>query len=163
MNDLPNVTLKYLSVYRMGGIAGALSEDVLSVEEPFEIRLSYGGTEKKFSITMPTPGQDHELALEFLFTEGIISAGDEVLEANHLNGKCPTQNQNIIFIRLIDHAVPRLLNAARNFYTSSSCGVCGKSSIQSISTVSPYACSPKTDIKVPAALLYHLPYHLAKG
>ena len=74
---------------------------------------------------MRTPGNDHELALGFLFTEGILKNYSEVIET------C-IKEQNIIEVVFIDHFNIDLKNADRNFYTTSSCGVCGKASIEAI-------------------------------
>ena len=110
--------------------------DFLAVEEPLEIRLVYGLSDnrkqKSISITMRTPGDDKDLAIGFLFTEGIISSFEQVENISHL----PCLNQqtkgNIILIELSDKVEINLQKLERHFYTSSSCGVCGKSSIEAI-------------------------------
>ncbi|NNE27271.1 MAG: formate dehydrogenase accessory sulfurtransferase FdhD [Saprospiraceae bacterium] len=107
-------------------------EDAFAVEEPLQISLSYakvsGNNEQKnISITMRTPGADRDLALGFLFTEGILNSFSEVADTktgfNELEVVC-SENADIDLSKI-----------ERHFYTSSSCGVCGKSSIDAIKTV----------------------------
>ncbi len=109
--------------------------DFVSVEEPLEISLAYWKNEilytKNISITMRTPDADKELALGFLVTEGILT------DLNSINKiEEPTfAIQNKITIELKKDIEVDLSKIERHFYTSSSCGVCGKSSIDSIRTV----------------------------
>lgn len=116
--------------------------DEVSVEEPLEIRISYDVDGEKqtrnISVTMRTPGNDAELAAGFLFTEGIISDPQQIKKVNRLQAACSVNSGNVITVELSAGFIPQLMNADRNFYTTSSCGVCGKSSIESIKTVSPF-------------------------
>lgn len=109
--------------------------DQLAVEEPLEIRVG----EKTVSITMRTPGQDFDLAYGFLYTEGIIRNKTDVLEIRScgpvLNA---SQSQNIVRIELDPLVSVNLKVLERHFYTSSSCGVCGKTSIEALKVQSPY-------------------------
>ncbi len=109
------------------------TEDLLAVEEPLEIQLRYGPSEapakKNISVTMRTPGNDEELAVGFLFTEGIIRDVKQVQSVKAAG--------NRVLVVLGENEVPRLQGTDRNFYTTSSCGVCGKSSIDAIRTLSP--------------------------
>ncbi|HZI54205.1 MAG TPA: formate dehydrogenase accessory sulfurtransferase FdhD [Chitinophagaceae bacterium] len=112
-------------------------DDQLVVEEPLEIHLQFGTAEnrvqKSISVTMRTPGHDIELTAGFLFTEGIIRSGNDILfiEQDSADG-------NRILFALQDNVDPGLQKTERNFYTTSSCGVCGKSSIEAIKAVSVY-------------------------
>ncbi len=117
---------------------GAAQEqtDVLAVEEPLEIRLCPpdGGPFVRVAVTMRTPGHDFELAAGFLFTEGVVHRADEVHSISYctdpaLDGE---QQYNIVnvFLRSGTSYGPDRLQ--RNFYTTSSCGVCGKASIEAI-------------------------------
>lgn len=119
-----------------GNIAEAI-EDNIAIEEPLEIVLVYGRNDnrvsKTISVTMRTPGNDAELAAGFLFTEGIIHKFDQVSEVKTLQ---PEENK--IQITVKDDVKPYLMNSDRNFYTTSSCGVCGKSGIDAIRTVTSY-------------------------
>lgn len=133
--------------------------DELAAEEPLEIRLEYGTDQqrevKNISVTMRTPGNDAELAVGFLFTEGIIRSVSEVMFARH-NFACNENRQNVIQVSLRSNIVPNLNTADRNFYTTSSCGVCGKSSISSIRTVNQYAHISDGN-SISATTMYQLP------
>ncbi|MES2589138.1 MAG: formate dehydrogenase accessory sulfurtransferase FdhD [Bacteroidota bacterium] len=106
--------------------------DSLAIEEPLEISLSYWKEEqlinKNISITMRTPGADTELALGFLVTEGIIKLADDIERVSEIL-------ENKVTIKLKKGVEFDLSKIERHFYTSSSCGVCGKSSIDSIRTI----------------------------
>jgi FdhD protein len=139
--------------------------DALAVEEPLEIRLEYGADEnrqiKNVSVTMRTPGNDAELATGFLFTEGIIKHQSDVLSAQHCFIAGAEDKENVIQVNLEEGATPDLKNTDRNFYTTSSCGVCGKGSIESIKTVSAYQ-NKTNDNQVSVDILYFLPAILQK-
>lgn len=110
-------------------------EDFLAVEEPLEIRVNGQG----LSITMRTPGQDEELATGFLFTEGLIQSRSDIQEIKPCGPITPpSKTQNIIQIQLRPEAPVPFEKLKRNFYTSSSCGVCGKTSIEAVKTVNRY-------------------------
>lgn len=112
-------------------------EDCVAVEEPLEIRLGYatpdGHTATSLSITMRTPGSDAELALGFLFSESIISGADDVTSVEHCGTAAPhTGNHNIIRVDLAPQVAVDIGRLQRHFYTTSSCGVCGKSSLDAL-------------------------------
>src|SRR5579883_1222856 len=121
------------SIKKVNASAVSDAYDLLAAEEPLEIRLQYGPANaritKNISVTMRTPGNDAELALGFLFSEGIISAAEDVITALP-----DRKNENIILVALKDTIAPNLGNIERNFYTTSSCGVCGKASIEAVKT-----------------------------
>ena len=114
--------------------------DVVAVEEPLEVRLGYTSAgsrvEKSISITMRTPGNDDELAVGFLFTEGILESPDQVLEVWHRGPPVPGDSElrNVIRVDLADDVAIDLDRLARHFYTTSSCGVCGKASLDALRT-----------------------------
>jgi FdhD protein len=114
--------------------------DAIAIEEPLEIRLEYGPAgERKvqnISVTMRTPGNDAELAAGFLFTEGIIKNASDIQQIAHCFIACAENRENVIQVTLDNNVIPHLQNTERNFYTTSSCGVCGKGSINAIRTVS---------------------------
>jgi len=115
--------------------------DFLAVEEPLEIRLQYFENgiiqSKSVSITMRTPNFDKELAIGFLFTESILTDLSQVDKIEQIN-----ENQISVYVK---EGVGLSLNKLdRNFYTTSSCGVCGKSSLDAIKTVPPSVFSSKT-------------------
>ncbi len=110
--------------------------DTLAVEEPLEIRVGYkenGKTiHRAISITMRTPENDHELAAGFLFTEGILNSKNQIESIKHC-GKFPN-NRNTVRLDLSPETAIDFAKLERNFYTTSSCGVCGKSSIEALTT-----------------------------
>ncbi len=120
------------------GAAASADTDIVATEEPLEIRLAYsrpdgaGRAEQSISITMRTPGNDEELAVGFLFTEGIIATQNDVASV----GPCgpPAENGlvNVVRVELADSVAVDLDRLERHFYTSSSCGVCGKASIEAV-------------------------------
>lgn len=118
--------------------AGSASSesDILVTEEPLEIRLGHGPAhdrkEIRLSVTMRTPGHDEELALGFLFTEGIISDPSQVLRVVRCEQVKPEERGNVVRAELHPDADLDPAKWQRNFYTSSSCGVCGKSSIEQV-------------------------------
>ena len=136
--------------------------DVLAVEEPLEIRLEYGPhdnrVQKVISVTMRTPGADEELAVGFLFTEGVIQSAVDIERIYN----CKPNNDNVICVVLTPIAKPVVGKLDRNFYTTSSCGVCGKASIEAVRT----ACNvPDTfdNFRFPVSLLVALPNALRKS
>lgn len=132
------------------------SADTLAIEEPLEIQLVYGPRRQSrpVSVTMRTPGHDEELAAGFLFTEGIIRHRQSIAAIPPV-----LPGQNTVQAILDASTVPRLQQADRNFYTTSSCGVCGKASIDAIKTVVPFP--PATDeLLVTDQVLHTLPGRL---
>ncbi|WP_342346461.1 formate dehydrogenase accessory sulfurtransferase FdhD [uncultured Nitrospira sp.] len=109
----------------------------LAVEEPLEIRLEYWTNgvpqQKSVSITMRTPGHDVELAAGFLFTEGIIAGWNDI---KHIRPCGPIVEgedfQNIVRVKLHSTVTVKTTTMDRNFYTTSSCGICGKTSIEAL-------------------------------
>ncbi|HVS93231.1 MAG TPA: formate dehydrogenase accessory sulfurtransferase FdhD [Mucilaginibacter sp.] len=139
--------------------------DALAVEEPLEIRLEYGPEEnrqvKNVSVTMRTPGNDAELAAGFLFTEGIIRTKEDIFSAGHCFTACNENKENVIEVKLKEDVTPNLSNTERNFYTTSSCGVCGKASIGAIKTVSAFR-NNSTANTIAAEILCQLPETLKR-
>ena len=107
--------------------------DYLAVEEPVEIRLGLKNqTPKSISITMRTPGNDFELAIGFLFTEGIIQSKDQVKNVDYAKVWDPEKEENVVLVEIVEGVEIDFLRLERHFYTSSSCGVCGKTSIEAV-------------------------------
>ena len=106
-------------------------QDLLAIEEPLEIRIG----SKTISLTMRTPGHDFELAAGFLFTEGILAGFHQILKIHrtetHSN---PRQAGNSVTVELNPDVEVDYARLQRHFYTTSSCGVCGKASIEAIQT-----------------------------
>jgi FdhD protein len=159
MKDLELISIKHMPVRKVNGITSSPLSDTLSIEEPLEIRIGYGPgaarVQKNISVTMRTPGNDVELAIGFLFTEGIISAYQDIKEVYHV--ECGSKKKNTVQVELVENFTPQLMQSDRNFYTSSSCGVCGKSSIQSIKTVSSFSNADKLRLSIATDLFYQLP------
>ncbi|MFT4135833.1 formate dehydrogenase accessory sulfurtransferase FdhD [Microbacterium sp.] len=147
--------------------------DTLVVEEPLEIRL--GGS--PLVVTMRTPGHDVELAAGFLVSEGVISRGEQFRSAIHCGGPAdrpaaePTgipdlidsdgtgNTYNVLDVTLAPGAVRPDLSLARNFYTTSSCGLCGKASIDAVEAVSSFEVAGDA-VRVDAGFLAGLPDRL---
>jgi FdhD protein len=157
--DLPST--KTLEIGRAKGNVITVRRDILAVEEPLEIRIAYGPlserTRKSISITMRTPGHDFELAVGFLFTEGILR------ERSHLTSVefCgPTRN--VVRVELAPNAEFDLKKLERHFYTSSSCGVCGKSSIDAL-RIQSAEFDDAGDFTVASAIIHTLSAHLREA
>lgn len=164
MDQSQSRSIRNLPVRRVNGLLSAPMSERLSVEEPLEIRVVFGPREnrvvKSISVTMRTPGHDRELALGFLFTEGVIRSYEEVTKVYHIDMGCSRQKQNIVQVALAEHCSPHLSQMERNFYTTSSCGVCGKGSIQSIRTSSPFKTADRPRLELSPEVLYRLPAKL---
>ena len=111
--------------------------DDVAVEEPLEIQLCVaspeGAAAKSISITMRTPGDDAELALGFLFTEAILTSPGQVASVEHCGPPDPDSGvQNVIRVELAADQAVDLGRLERHFYTTSSCGVCGKASLDAL-------------------------------
>ena len=128
------------------------TRDMLAVEEPLEIRLISGAgasrNNKPVSVTMRTPGHDDELAVGFLFTEGIIRRTDDV---SSVKAALDAQG-NTVVVELDPSAQPVLQGLERNFYTTSSCGVCGKASVDAVRVTSSFSAAD-SKLTVSSALL----------
>lgn len=135
-------------------------EDSIAVEEPLEISVSYSENsvpvKKSISVTMRTPGNDDELALGFLFTEGIIRNNNQIKQVS-----ISILDENKILVSLHDGEIPKLNTSERNFYTTSSCGVCGKASIDAIKTTSLYSIQAD-EISISQSVIFSLVAQLKK-
>jgi len=131
-----------VSINRVDEDTGATDEsvvtdDVVATEEPLEIRLELddaGGNrvERSISITMRTPGNDEELALGFLYSEGIVRRPADILIARPCGPPAPNGLINVVRVELAAGVAVELDRLERHFYTSSSCGVCGKASLDAV-------------------------------
>jgi FdhD protein len=135
--------------------------DDLAAEEPLEIRVGTAGRGRgaPLAVTMRTPGNDLDLAMGFLLTEGLIGAAEDVVTARLCAGTDAPNTYNVVDVVLDGAVPPPETDPSRNFYTTSSCGVCGKASIDAVRTRSrfPVADDPLT---VPARTLATLPERL---
>jgi FdhD protein len=129
-NHPTDPALAAVQVCRIGGSGPTDQADVLAVEEPLEIRLGCDRQGRRaqhgVSVTMRTPGHDEELAVGFLFTEGIITAREQ-LAGVHACGR-----GQVVRVDLKPGVAVDLARLERHFYTASSCGVCGKTSLAAV-------------------------------
>lgn len=126
-----------VAIRRFDGSNFRNKNDLLVVEEPLEIRLGFGEPEnrqqKSIAVTMRTPGNDLELAAGFLFGEGIINQKSDIMRIDHCRDAGQQENpQNIVRVELTPDISPDLQQLERHFYTTSSCGICGKASIEAV-------------------------------
>ncbi|HYL36698.1 MAG TPA: formate dehydrogenase accessory sulfurtransferase FdhD [Bryobacteraceae bacterium] len=131
-------------VRKVEGESSAAFQDLLAVEEPLEIRVNG----QALSITMRTPGRDPELAAGFLFTEGILRSAGEIQDMH--------SSKNSLRISLKPEVEFDFERLERHFYTTSSCGVCGKASIEALRAQGCPAL-PKDGPQVASAVIHGLP------
>lgn len=124
------------AVIRATGDEWRREDDVLAVEEPLEIRLRWWEDdaliEKSIAITMRTPGADFELAVGFLYGEGIIASRDDYFDVGYCLDDPEIQTFNIVSVTLMPGRTFDLSRLERHFYTTSSCGVCGKATLEAL-------------------------------
>jgi FdhD protein len=172
-------TTHAVSIEKVLGLSSHQAQDALAVEEPLEIQLAHGPVAgrsiKSISVTMRTPGHDFDLAAGFLMTEGVVrdpndidqiiySANGAELPATNLQTEIALPyrpEKNIVRVDLAPDVAVSLANLERNFYTTSSCGICGKASLLALQTV----CPPrrKNIFQIEAAVLYELPNRLREA
>jgi FdhD protein len=153
-----------VTVQRFGAQSRADPCDHLAVEEPLEIRLEYGPAgarvRKSIAITMRTPGDDFALAAGFLFGEQIVRRPEQIARVRHCGPPVgPQRLRNVVRLSLHPAAEVALERLERHFYTTSSCGVCGKTSIEALQLG---ACPvlPTAGPLFPAATIHTLPARL---
>ncbi|GAB3298924.1 formate dehydrogenase accessory sulfurtransferase FdhD [Parasphingorhabdus pacifica] len=134
--------------------------DTLAAEEPLEIRTNG----RPLSVTMRTPGNDIELAHGFLLTESVIAGKDDVGTARFCDSPGPDgrNTYNVLDVRLASGVAPPDATVERNFYTTSSCGVCGKAALDSVRLSSKH--SPTADpLTIEVDTLTELPERLREA
>jgi FdhD protein len=131
------------------GGATLRAQDLVAVEEPLQIRLG----ESDVAITMRTPGQDRELALGFLFGEGLLANPDQIADIR-------MDDSGAVSVSLIAGPAPDV--DARRFYVTSSCGICGKASIDALAAAG-CAMLPSGQPKLSADLVPYLPAKLREA
>ncbi|WP_405063949.1 formate dehydrogenase accessory sulfurtransferase FdhD [Kribbella sp. NBC_01505] len=117
-------------VIRIGPDGERSRPDSLAVEEPLELRVDG----KALAVTMRTPGHDVELAHGFLQTEGVIGSADDIRDARYCDSRDDEgrNTYNVLDLGLAPGVPPPVTGVERNFYTTSSCGVCGKASLDAV-------------------------------
>jgi FdhD protein len=146
-----SVNLTRVSEWDDGNIGH--KDDYLASEEPLEIRIG----DQPLSVTMRTPGHDLELATGFLFTEGLIQNREQIVA---IEGVEPVTEDgvkrgNVVQAELVAEAAPDFAKMRRHFFASSSCGICGKASIDAVR--SRLLTAPNPEFRVEAELLTSLP------
>jgi FdhD protein len=139
------------------GAGKSVREDVLAAEEPLEIRV--GG--QSLAITMRTPGNDIDLAAGFLVSEGVISNGEQFAAARYCAGATDegVNTYNVLDVTLAPGVAAPDPSLQRAFFTTSSCGLCGKASIDAVRTTSAYTAESDA-LRIEAALLTTFPDRL---
>jgi FdhD protein len=147
--DLERIrVIRRVAIEKVFGPNSHHAEDTLAVEEPLEIQLAHGApgarSVKSISVTMRTPGHDFDLAAGFLMTEGVVHDPNDIDHIAYAAGSIsevpaaedPSQNslpyqpaKNVVRVELASDVVVSLAKLERNFYTTSSCGICGKASL----------------------------------
>jgi FdhD protein len=169
-----------VAVERVDGLRASDTEEALAIEEPLEIQLAHGLRNaralKSISVTMRTPGDDFELAAGFLMTEGVVRDANDIEQIAYAAEKAERASEaalprasalpyrpgrNAVRVELAADVVVTLANLERNFYTTSSCGICGKASLTALHTV----CPPRVrnTFQMDAEVLYALPARLREA
>jgi FdhD protein len=169
-----------VAVEKVQGLQSGQAEEAVAIEEPLEIQLVHGPAQaravKSISVTMRTPGDDFELAAGFLMTEGVVRDVDDIQRIAYATEKTASTTEadtqtrsvlgyrpgrNIVRVELAPDVTVSLANLERNFYTTSSCGICGKASLLALQTV----CPPRipNTFSIDAEVVYKLPGRLREA
>ncbi len=143
----PNPSVRSISIKRYESNSATKQsssqslDDVVAIEEPLEIRLVFGGARTNasaqrqstsLSITMRTPGDDFHLAMGFLVSEGIVTQAEEIESIQFCGPEVRPGESNIVKVTLDQNTSFSLEKVQRHFYTTSSCGICGKASLDAV-------------------------------
>ncbi|MCC7257609.1 MAG: formate dehydrogenase accessory sulfurtransferase FdhD [Gammaproteobacteria bacterium] len=158
-------------VRRATGATLGDDRDPVAVEEPLEIRVAFEGLDgpaESLVVTMRTPGHDAELARGFLFTEGLIGSAADILDL--VTAPPDAGGENVVEVRVRADLQERFRHLRRDFFTNSSCGICGKASLEALRARASYAVqgeklqvAPSVLFGLPAALLARQPAFAATG
>jgi len=169
--DAADDSMMQMTVEKVTGAVSREVRDSLAVEEPLEIQLTYGQSSQRqtrsISVTMRTPGDDFDLAAGFLMTEGVVRDANDIdqiafagrplidPEPQTMDALKLGCRQNIVRVDLATDVTVSLGTLQRNFYTTSSCGICGKASLLALRSV----CPPRSinNFRVDTQVLYRLP------
>lgn len=148
---------KHINISRINAVSSSQQDDVVIEEAPLQVIITHGpennGTTENISVTMRTPGDDHNLVMGFLFGEGIIQSAAEVIEITH-------KDENTLIAVLAPHVVFDVTKQKRNFVTSSACGFCGKTDF----SIASHLQNNKREIfQIHASVLKQLPAQLNKA
>ncbi|MGW5421923.1 formate dehydrogenase accessory sulfurtransferase FdhD [Streptomyces sp. NPDC003943] len=145
-------------VVRIRGGAVSSRPDTLVAEEPLEIRLNG----RPIAITMRTPGDDFALAAGFLVSEGVLAAASDVRNIVYCAGAKDdgTNTYNVVDVKLAPEVVVPDITLERNVYTTSSCGLCGKASLDAVRTTARFPIADTPPLRLTPGLLAALPDRL---
>ncbi|MEU7020093.1 formate dehydrogenase accessory sulfurtransferase FdhD [Streptomyces sp. NPDC046203] len=148
-------------VVRVRGGVVSTRPDTLVAEEPLEIRLNG----RPIAITMRTPGDDFALAAGFLVSEGVLAAASDVRNIVYCAGAKDdgTNTYNVVDVRLAPDVPVPDITLERNVYTTSSCGLCGKASLDAVRTTARFPIADTPPLRLPPALLAALPDRLREA
>ncbi len=157
-------SVRDVTLARWTGAGFEERRDTLAVEEPLEMQLGFGPTGdrqvKSISVTMRTPGDDLHLAVGFLLTEGVVREAEDIVSVAHVGEQAHAGAAgNVVRVELHPAVEVALATLQRNFYTTSSCGICGKASLLALQTVCPprarsrFRIAPATVLLLPNKLL----------
>jgi FdhD protein len=152
-----------VAVERIGDAAPAPGRDLLAVEEPLEIRVAYGTRRRRsLTVTMRTPGNDPELAVGFLFAEGLVRGRQDIARVESCGPPAgPLHVRNLVRVELAAGATLDTSRLQRSFLSTSSCGLCGKASLEALPPVPGSALSD--DFTVVADVIHGLPETLRRA
>ncbi|MET9346174.1 formate dehydrogenase accessory sulfurtransferase FdhD [Streptomyces termitum] len=145
-------------VTRIRGGAVSARPDTLVAEEPMEIRLNG----RPLAVTMRTPGDDFALATGFLVSEGVLARAEDVRTVVYCAGATDdgSNTYNVVDVKLAPHVALPDITLERNVYTTSSCGLCGKASLDAVRTTARFPIADTPPVRVSPALLSALPERL---
>ncbi|QJD77115.1 formate dehydrogenase accessory sulfurtransferase FdhD [Spirosoma rhododendri] len=147
-----------ITIRKVTGDSIVEKPDLLAVEEPLEIRLGFGPMhdrqQRSVSVTMRTPGHDEELAMGFLYTEGIVHQREDIVSCRHCV-QDEAKEGNVLRVELKPDVLVDWARLERNTFTSSSCGLCGKATIEAV--MAETAGPVESDLLLDAAILHALP------
>ena len=157
-----------VSITKISADSRVRQYDKVVVEEPLEIHIEYfdQGAYKRhqLSVTMRTPGFDKELVLGFLLAEGIIKFIDDVGQVSHFGAlEQGAKSRNKLLVKLNKNVEFSPQKNIRNFFSSASCGVCGRASIESLRNIGPPEEVFDNDIVISSAVIKTLPAKTLEG
>jgi FdhD protein len=152
-----------IEVCRVADDIAATGRDKVAVEEPLEIQIGFErkgiGTIRSISVTMRTPGNDEELAIGFLFGEGLLNRRSEIARIERNEGN----SANWVRIHLAAGVRFDLKQLERHFYTTSSCGICGKASLEAVQRLMLTEPCANSSLRLSGSTVHLLPTRLKSG
>ncbi len=144
------------------GTLGSAHEEVLAVEEPLEVRVvGPRSGPVSLAVTMRTPGQDFELAVGFLFSEGIIRRREDIRAISYCRDHGDASPANVVIVTLEDDGGADLDRFSRHVFTTSSCGICGTAALEFVRALRPPTLREK--LRVSREVIFSLPETLARA